>query len=112
MQKMLFQGLCEARIIGLHSRVTHPFCHTLPHALFEGKAEGAIASIATVVGQLMDGEGTLRSNGLVVETDEMIDTQIVNIRIVSRTLTGEILAQIRAVSTGGGSELDNGQVVL
>ena len=62
--------------------------------------------------QLLGGKETLVINSLTIETDEMIDTQIVDIGIVSSALTGEILTEIGAVSTNSLSKLRNGQVVL
>ena len=62
--------------------------------------------------QLLGGKETLVINSLTIETDEMIDTQIVDIGIVSSVLTGEILTEIGAVSTNSLSKLRNGQVVL
>ena len=92
--------------------MVHPDCHGLPHALLEGEAEGAVAPVAAVVSQLFGGEGTLGSDSLTIETDEMINAQVVDIGIVCRFLTGEILAKIETVGTNGLCKLGDGQVVL
>ena len=47
----------------------------------------------------MGDDRTMSSDGLVIETDEMIDSQIVDIGIVIHALTGEILAEIKAINT-------------
>ena len=62
--------------------------------------------------QLLDGERALGGNSLAIESDEMIDTQIVDISIIIHALAGEILTQIESVGTNGLGKLDNGQVVL
>ena len=62
--------------------------------------------------QLLDGERALGGNSLAIESDEMIDTQIVDISIIIHALAGEILTQIESVGTNGLGKLDDGQVVL
>lgn len=71
--------------------VAHPLRHILPHNPFKGGAESAIVSETTLAGQLLDGKDTLAGNCLFIEADEMFYTQILNIGIVSYTLTGEIV---------------------
>ena len=90
----------------------HPGCYALAHALLEGEAEGAVAAVAALVGQLLGGEGMLGSDGLAVETDEMTDAQRVDIGIVSGALTREIAAEIVAVGAKCLGKLGDGQVVL
>ena len=90
----------------------HPGRNGLAHALLEGEAEGAVTAEAAVSGQLLGSDRLMGSGSLMIPTDEVVDTEIVNISIISGALTGEILAEIRAVSTDRLSELENGQVVL
>ena len=47
-----------------------------------------------------------------VETDEMIDSQVVDIGIIIHVETGEILTEIEAVGANSFGQLENGQVVL
>ena len=82
-------------------RVAHPCRHGLSHALFEGGAEGAVATETALVGQLLRGEGTLGGDGFMVEIDEMIDTQAVDVSVVGHSLLGEILAEIVMVGAYG-----------
>lgn len=89
-----------------------PCCHTLSYALFEGEAEGAVASVAAVVGKLLDSEGLLRLDGVVVAAEEMVDAKVVNIGIVVESLVRKILTEIVAVSANGLGKLQKGQVVL
>ena len=42
----------------------------------------------------------------------MVDTQIVDIGIVGRVLTREILAEVGTVGANGSGEIGDGQVVL
>ena len=60
----------------------------------------------------MGSDGTLGIDSLAIETDEMIDAQIVDIVIISRTLTGEILTEIETVGTNSFGKLEKGEVVL
>ncbi len=80
----------------------------MSHLAFEGFAKGAIATVATLLSQLL---GTGRAF-LSIETDEMIDAQIVDISIVSRTLIREILANIETVGSNSLSKLEEGEIVL
>ena len=80
----------------------------MSHLAFEGFAKGAIATVATLLSQLL---GTGRAF-LSIETDEMIDAQIVDISIVSRTLIREILAKIETVGSNSLSKLEKGEIVL
>jgi len=96
----------------MRSRIAHPDCDGLAHALFEGEAEGAVASIAAFVSQLLSSERAQVSYSLAIEANEMIDAQIVDVGIISSTLTGEILTEIETVGTNGLGKLGNGQVVL
>ena len=90
----------------------HPCRHALACALLEGQAEGAVAAVATFAGQLL-GDNRLSSCGdLLIAADEMVDAQIVDIRIVSDALTREILAEIGAIGANGLGQLLQGEVVL
>ena len=85
----------EGKILPLH--VAHPSCHRLACPALKGITEGVVASVATLHSQLLDGEGTLGSDSLVIKADEMINSQIVDIRIIIQALNGEILTEIVAV---------------
>ena len=89
----------------------HPGRYGLAHALLEGEAEGAVAAVAAVDGQLLGREGALGGDSLVIEADEMTDAQIVDIGIVGGILMGEILAEIGAVGTDGLGKLGDGEFV-
>ena len=89
-----------------------PRCHSLSHALLEGVAKGAVTAEAALVGQLLGCEGALRTGSLAIETDEMVNAQIVDIGIVSHALTGEILAEVESVGTNNLGQLGKGQVML
>ena len=83
----------------------HPCGHVLTHALFEGKAEGAVAAVTTFAGQLLDNDGLPSGGSLAIEVHEVIDAQVVDISIVSDALTGEILAEIEAVGANSLGQL-------
>ena len=93
-------------------RFLHPGGDGLPHALFEGQAEGAVTAITALAGQLLDGEGLLGLDDLLVAANEVVDAQIVDVRIISDALTGEILAEIAAVGANDLRQLRQGEVVL
>ena len=93
-------------------RFAHPSSDTLTSTLLEGKTEGAVAVVATFDGQLL-GNNRLSSSGeFIVATDEVIDALIINIDVVSDAFTGEILAEIVAVSANSLGQLGKVQVVL
>ena len=92
--------------------VAHPGRYSLAHAMLKGEAEGAVTPVAALVGQLLGNDGLPGCDSLVIESYEVIDAEIVDISIVSSTLTGEILAEIIAVGANGLSQLLKGQVVL
>ena len=92
--------------------VTHPSRHGLSHALLEGETESAVTLVAAVMSQLLCGEGAIGSDSLTIKTDEMFDAQIVDINIVTHTLTGEIMGEIETVNTNSLGQLRNSQVVL
>ena len=85
----------------LLSGVLHPRRNGLPGVLFERRAEGAVATEAAIVGQLLGGERTLVSDGIVVEVDEMADAQAVDVGVVGQPLLGEMLAEVVMVGTYG-----------
>ena len=61
--------------------------------------------------QLLGGEWTMSSDSFMVEADEVVDAQPVDISIVCRALTGEILAEIVTVDADSLGELLKGQVI-
>lgn len=97
---------------GLFGRITHPGCYSLPHPVFESIAESTIAIVAAVVSQLPGGERMPGSYSLTIETDKMVDAQIVNISIVTDALTGEIVGKISAIGSNSIGQLKKVQVVL
>ena len=92
--------------------MAYPVGYVLARALLEGQAEGAVTVVATFVGQLLDGIELMGAGYLLIAADEVVDAQIINIGIVSDALTGEILAEIAAVSTNRTRQLLKAQVVL
>ena len=68
----------------------HPLGHALPHALLEGYAESGVAAVAALQGQLLSGEITTVGDSLVVEADEMQDTQAVDVVVVGGVLTRKV----------------------
>ena len=62
-----------------------PCSHRLSHALLEGEIEGAVTPVAAIVGQLLDGKTAMGSNCFTIETDEMIDAEIIDVGIVCDT---------------------------
>ena len=75
----------------------HPDRNTLPHSLFKGEAEGAVAAESAVFGKLLYDDGLFGSDCLAIELHEVVDAQIVDVGIVGDALTGEILAEIGTV---------------
>ena len=90
----------------------NPTRHSLSRLVFEGIAERAVMMETTLRSQLLGSERLLNSHCLAIETDKMPNAQIVNIGIVIRTQTGEILAEIETVGSNGLGQLEKGQVVL
>ena len=90
----------------------HPGDDALVHTLLEGGAEGAVAVVAALLGQLLGDDGLLCSGKLAVACYEVTDAKVVDVFIVTDALTGEILAEIVAVHTDGCRELRHGQVCL
>ena len=68
--------------------------------------------VATLKSQLLGDDRAMSSDSFVIKTDEMIDSQIVDIGIVIHALTGEILAEIKAVNTNLSGESGNINVML
>ena len=89
-----------------------PCFHGLSHALFEGVVEGTVTSVAAVVSHFLDSEGVVGSYSFTIETDEMIDAEIVDICVIIHLFTGEILTEVEAVGTDSLGKLGKGQVVL
>ena len=96
----------------LFGRVAHPGCHGLSHSLLEGKAEGAVAPIAAVAGQVLGCDGLPRFSRLAIETHKVLDTQTIDIGIIRDALLGKIGTQIGAVGTDGRGKLLQREVVL
>ena len=90
----------------------YPGDDALVHALLEGGAEGAVAVVAALLGQLLGDDGLLCSGKLAVAGYEVTDAKVVDVFIVTDALTGEILAEIVAVHADGCRELRHGQVCL
>ena len=83
----------------------HPGGDALVHALLEGGAEGAVAVVAALLGQLLGDDGLMCSGKLAVAGYEVTDAKVVDVFIVACILTSEILAEIVAVHTDGCREL-------
>ena len=68
--------------------------------------------VAALQRQLLSSEEVLISNSLAIESDEMINAQIVDIGILSYILIGEIQTEVCAVGANCFGKLDKRQVVL
>ena len=90
----------------------YPGGDALVHASLEDGAEGAVAVVAALLGQLLGDDGLLCSGKLAVAGYEVADAKVVDVFIVACALTGEILAEIVAVHAHGYRELRQGQVCL
>ncbi len=75
------------------SRLAHPGGDALVHATLEGGAEGAVAVVAALQGQLLGADRFLCSGKLAVAGYEVTDAKVVDVFIVACILAGEILAQ-------------------
>ena len=56
--------------------ILHPSSNRLSRLALESITEGVVTSVTTLHSQLLGGEGSLGSDSLVIEADEMIDAQI------------------------------------
>ena len=92
--------------------VVHPCSYAHASALLESEAEGAVAAVAAFACQQLGYDGVSGCKYLVVAADEVVDAQVVDIGVVGNALTGEILAEIRAVGTNHLGQLQEGKVVL
>ena len=90
----------------------HPSGDALVHALLEGGAEGAVAVVTALVGQLLSTNGLMSSGKLAVAGHEVTYAEVVDVFIVACILTSEILAEIVAVHSDCCCELRQGQVCL
>ena len=90
----------------------HPGGDALVHALLEGGAEGAVAVVAALPGQLLGDDGLMCSGKLKVTGYEVTDSKVVDVCIVICALTGEIGAEVGTVGADGCRELRQGQVWL
>ena len=88
----------------------HPGGDTLVHALLEGGAEGTVAMVAALLGQLLGDDGLMCSGKLAVAGYEVTDTKVVDVGIVVSALTGEIGTEVSAVGADGRSKLLQGKV--
>ena len=57
----------------------HPGGDALVHALLEGGAEGAVAAVATLLGQLLGDDGFLCSGKLTVAGYKVADAKVVDV---------------------------------
>ena len=90
----------------------HPLCRSHTHALFEGGIKCAVTTETTLVSQLLDRYRLMGSNCIMVKLDKVLDAQSVDIDIISRALTGEMLTQIETVGSNNLSKLREGDVIL
>ena len=77
----------------------HPGCHRESRLSLDNITKSAVTMVATLQSQLLGSDGAIGFDCLTIETDEMIDAQIVDIGIVIHAQTGEIMAEIMAVNT-------------
>lgn len=108
--QILKVGLPKLKV--LPGYFAYPGCNGLSHALLEGEAEGAVASVAAFAGQLLGCDGLMGSNSLSIETHEVVDAQVVDVGIVGSAMAGEKLAEIKAVDANSLGQLAKGQVML
>ena len=80
---------------------SYPGCYRQIRFALEGTTKSAVTAEATLLSQLLGREGTMNINSLVIKINEVIDTQIIDIGIVCRAQTGEILTKIETVGTDG-----------
>ena len=92
--------------------MVYPSRYALTHTLLERKTESAVTTVTAFVSQLLSRNGALAGDSLMIETDEVVDAEVVDIGIVCDALTGEILAEIEAVGTNNLSQLKKAQIVL
>ena len=76
----------------------YPRRYRLPGLSFEGIAKGAVIAEAALLCQLQGGDGALSSNSFAIESDEVVDSQFVDIGIIRHVLLGEMLAVLPAGS--------------
>ena len=90
----------------------HPGGDALLHALLEGGAEGAVAVVAALLGQLLGDDRLMCSSKFAVAGYEVTDAKVVDVCIVVCALTGEIGAEVGAVGADGLGKLRQGQIWL
>ena len=90
----------------------HPGGDGRSHDLLEDGAECAVAAVTALVGQLLGYHWLAGSDCLMVELDEVLDTQTVDVGIVGGTLRGKVLTEIDTVGAYQFGELGSGYVVL
>ena len=64
------------------------------------------------MGQLLNRYKLMGSHCLMIELDKVLDTQSVDVGIISHALTGKMLAEIGTISANGFGELKKCQVML
>ena len=96
----------------LFRRAVHPGGNGRSHDLLEDGAECAVAAETALVGQLLGYHWLAGSGCLMVELDEVLDTQTVDVGIVGGTLGGKVLAEIDTVGANQFGKLGSGYVVL
>lgn len=80
--------------------------------LLESIAESAVTAETALLCQLLESKRLLRLNSLTIEVDEMVDTQTIDIGIISIALPCKIFTKIKTVRTNRLGKLVNGQVAL
>ena len=70
--------------VSCRSLFAHPGGDALVHALLEGGAEGAIAAVATLLGELLGDDGLLCSGKLAVAGYEVTDAKVVVLLLGTR----------------------------
>ena len=83
----------------------HPSGDAFVHAPLEGGAEGAVAMVAALKGQLLGDDWLMCSGKLAVAGYEVSDAKVVDVFIVTCILVGEIQAEVVAVHADGCREL-------
>ena len=96
----------------LFRRAVHPGGNGRSHDLLEDGAECAVAAETALVGQLLGYHWLAGSDCLMVELDEVLDTQTVDVGIVGGTLRGKVLTEIDTVGVHLFGEFGSGNVVL
>lgn len=89
----------------------HPGGDGLAFGFFEGGAKGDVALEAALIGQLVGGEDSACTQGLIIESDEVLYAKAVDVGVVGLARPGEILAQISSVGANESCKLGKGHVM-